>query len=90
MTEGVVSQVINSLEGDELVIRKSDPRDARIRRVRITPKGRRLRKKLIALGMGLVEDVSADLSSEHALLVIEMLISLRLELDKMIESHEKS
>lgn len=85
MTEGVASQVIKGLEKDGLVVRKSDPDDARIRRVCITPGGRRLRKKLIALGMTVLEDASLDLNPEHVSVVIEILNSLRSNLDEIIE-----
>lgn len=42
VTKGNITDVIGRLEAEQLVVRRRDPADARIMRVHLTPKGRRL------------------------------------------------
>jgi MarR family transcriptional regulator, organic hydroperoxide resistance regulator len=58
-----VSQTRNSLEGAGLTSSVIDPKDARSRRVRLTPKGRRLVVKLEPLWR-ILDDAAAELDQE--------------------------
>ncbi len=42
VTKGNITDAITRLEADKLVVRRGDPADARIQRVSLTPKGRKL------------------------------------------------
>lgn len=42
VTKGNITDVIGRLEAEQLVVRRRDPADARVMRVHLTPKGRRL------------------------------------------------
>lgn len=42
VTKGNITDAITRLETDKLVVRRGDPADARIQRVSLTPKGRKL------------------------------------------------
>jgi len=47
VTKGSITDVIGRLEAARLVERKRDPDDARVQRVRLTPRGRRLAAEMI-------------------------------------------
>lgn len=58
-----ITALVQRLERDDLVRRDVDPSDARARRIRITPKGKRLRQKfmdVIGDGSAAVQDLTCE------------------------------
>lgn len=47
VTKGSITDVIGRLEAAKLVERRRDPADARVQRVRLTPRGRRIAEEII-------------------------------------------
>jgi len=77
MTESVASQVIQKMEKTGLVKRKTDPQDARKRRVYITDKGKDLRRKVITHGIKITQENGPNISAEDAKIAISVLIKIK-------------
>lgn len=86
MTESVVSQVIKAMTKDGLVKRKMCPDDARKRVIHLTPKGNKIRTKALAAGLAIVEGSYDGLSKATIEETISILITLRENLEKGMES----
>jgi len=82
MTESVLSQVIKAMEQSGVLIRKADPKDARIKRVFLTDKGRSLREKIVLKGIGLSRAHAPELSLEEVKTTIDVLIKVTQDLPR--------
>lgn len=67
-----ITVLVQRLERDGLVQREVDPGDARARRIRITPKGKRLRQKFMD-GVGDGRAAVQDLTVEQRTLLAQMI-----------------
>jgi len=89
MTESVLSQVIKAMEQSGVLIRKADPKDARIKRVFLTDKGRSLREKIVLKGIGLSRAHAPELSLEEVKTTIDVLIKVTQAFDVYNTKHQK-
>jgi len=81
MSESVASQVIQRMEKDGLVLRKSDDADSRMRRVILTPQGKSLREKILKTGIQLSTDHGPKILREDMLTTISVLIEVKKAFD---------
>jgi len=77
MTESVASQVIQKMEKAGLVTRKSDRKDARKRRVRLTSKGEKLRTKIMTDGIQTSRENAPEISREDMITTISVLVKVK-------------
>ena len=59
VTKGNITDVIGRLESEQLVARRRDPEDARVSRVHLTPKGRKLVDAMIPAHTAMLAELRA-------------------------------
>ncbi len=73
LTTGSITAAVDRLEGKNLVVRKNDANDRRVRLVELTPEGLRLSKKMFAEHRKDMEKAAQTLSSEERAVLIGLL-----------------
>lgn len=73
LTTGSITTAVDRLEGKNLVVRKNDANDRRVRLVELTPEGLRLSKKMFAEHRKDMEKAAQALSSEERAVLIGLL-----------------
>jgi len=81
ISESVASQVIQKMEKNGLLDRKADIKDARKRRVFLTPKGETLRKNVLQKGLQLSQKHGPNISREDMLTTITVLLEVKKAFD---------
>lgn len=81
MSESVASQVIQKMEKAGLLERKTDKKDARKRRVYITPKGESLRTAILSEGIQISKQHAPKISRDDLLTTISVLIEVKRAFD---------
>jgi MarR family transcriptional regulator, organic hydroperoxide resistance regulator len=59
-----LSRILDVMQRENLVVRRPDPADGRTRLVYLTDRGRALRKTLVPIARGIVEDLERGISQE--------------------------
>lgn len=65
VTKGNITDVIGRLEAERLVVRRRDPADARVMRVHLTPKGRRLIDTMVPAHNAWLADLLREFDPEE-------------------------
>lgn len=73
MSPSVTSQVIQSMENRDLLMRKSNPNDSRARLVSLTPRGKTLRDQIAKDGIQISTTHAPKISKEDIKTAIEVL-----------------
>lgn len=73
LTTGSITAAVDRLERKNLVVRKNDENDRRVRLVELTPEGRRLSKKIFAEHQKDMEAAAQNLGSEERAILINLL-----------------
>jgi DNA-binding MarR family transcriptional regulator len=75
-----LSRIVETMEGDDLVIRQAQSRDKRIRQVHITPKGRALFEELLPLVLAQYDIVLTGFSQSETAKLMEFLLRIRVNI----------
>ena len=78
-----VTELIDTLERDGLVERRTDPDDRRARHISLTPAGEEARVQSVAIRGRIIERVMGPLSDEHLDAVFTALQHIAQELDRI-------
>lgn len=73
LTTGSITAAVDRLELKNLVVRKNDPNDRRVRLVQLTPKGRRLSEKMYVEHQKDMESAAQALGGEERAVLINLL-----------------
>lgn len=76
LTTGAISVAVERLAAKALLIRQPDPQDRRVRRVALTPKGRRLITRIFAQHALALEAATSGLTAADRRTLVELLKKL--------------
>ena len=88
LTTGSISVAIDRLEARQLVRRKNDAEDRRIRLVELTPKGRSLIARVFEQHAAVMEEAVSGLSNEERTTLLELLKKLGKSAEERMPGHK--
>ncbi len=83
-----MTNTIQRLEARGLVLVAADPVDRRVKRVYLTPAGRRLRDQAVAAAIASVAPIARDISDDDVTAALPLLRRLRIALDEARDAED--
>lgn len=90
VTAATITVMLQTMEKNGLIVRKSDEKDLRIMRVYITDKGRSVQQKCDEAIKNLEKEIYADFNQEELDAFRRLLVKKRDRLKEILESEEKA